>query len=84
MSLTVPIIAIYVQAVIKMESDGSFILKNLGKSIISVNGKEVGTGQFLSLSSSCLIEVYYSQLPIFDDCYDIFILFDDFQNLFFI
>lgn len=45
-----------------MEGDGSFHLKNLGKSLISVNGKSVATGQLLNLSSSCLIEVscFYS------------------------
>lgn len=45
------------QASIKMEKDGSFFLKNLGKRSISVNGKEVPTGQLISLSSSCLIEI---------------------------
>ncbi|CAK9157071.1 unnamed protein product [Ilex paraguariensis] len=45
------------QAIIKMETDGSFFLKNLGKSLISVNGKSVATGQLLSLASSCLIEI---------------------------
>ncbi|KAK9265967.1 hypothetical protein L1049_003491 [Liquidambar formosana] len=45
------------QASIKMERDGSFFLKNLGKSSISVNGKDVTTGQLLNLSSSCLIEI---------------------------
>lgn len=44
-----------------METDGSFSLKNLGRSSISVNGKAVATGQLLTLSSSCLIEV--SNLP---------------------
>lgn len=45
------------QALIKMETDGSFFLKNLGKTSISVNGKAVATGQSLGLTSSCLIEV---------------------------
>lgn len=45
------------QAIIKMEGDGSFHLKNLGKSLISVNGKSVTTGRWLSLGLSCLIEI---------------------------
>lgn len=40
-----------------MDKSGSFDLKNLGKCSISVNNKEVGPGQSLSLISSCLIEV---------------------------
>lgn len=45
------------QASIKMESDGSFCLKNLGRCSIAVNGKSVDTGQYLTLSSSCVIEI---------------------------
>ncbi|KAJ7944207.1 Forkhead-associated (FHA) domain [Quillaja saponaria] len=45
------------QALIKMEKNGSFILKNLGKSSIFLNGKEVASGQLRSLSSSSLIEI---------------------------
>ncbi|KAL7144158.1 hypothetical protein ABFS83_08G240100 [Erythranthe nasuta] len=45
------------QAIIKMEADGSFFLKNLGKSSVSVNGIAVATGQLLNLSSGCLIEI---------------------------
>ncbi|KAL9464578.1 hypothetical protein AB3S75_002229 [Citrus x aurantiifolia] len=45
------------QALIKMEQDGSFFLKNLGKSSIFLNGKEIATGQAGSLSSSSLIEI---------------------------
>lgn len=45
------------QAIIKMEADGSFSLKNLGASSISLNGKEVAHGQVVVLSSSCLIEI---------------------------
>lgn len=45
------------QAIIKMEADGSFFLKNLGKSSVSVNGMTIETGQLLSLSSDCLIEI---------------------------
>lgn len=45
------------QALIKMEQDGSFFLKNLGKSSIFLNGKEIATGQAASLSSSSLIEI---------------------------
>lgn len=40
-----------------MEQDGSFFLKNLGKSSMFLNGKEIATGQAGSLSSSSLIEV---------------------------
>lgn len=40
-----------------MESDGSFFLKNLGKSSIFLNGKEIATGHAASLCSSSLIEV---------------------------
>lgn len=42
-----------------MEADGSFFLKNLGKSPVSVNGMTIETGEFLSLGSSCLIEVLF-------------------------
>lgn len=45
------------QAIIKMEDDGSFYLKNLGKCSIVVNSKEVATGQHFNLTSSCLIEI---------------------------
>ncbi|KAK4346899.1 hypothetical protein RND71_033238 [Anisodus tanguticus] len=45
------------QASIKMESDGSFCLKNLGRCPIAVNGKSVDTGQYLTLSCSCVIEI---------------------------
>uniref|UniRef100_A0A7N0UII5 FHA domain-containing protein n=1 Tax=Kalanchoe fedtschenkoi TaxID=63787 RepID=A0A7N0UII5_KALFE len=45
------------QASIKLEADGSFTVKNLGKHCISVNGTELGTGQFMTLSLSNLIEI---------------------------
>lgn len=45
------------QAIIKMEADGSFLLKNLGKSSVSVNGVEIASGQLLNLSTNCLIEI---------------------------
>ncbi|KAG6644560.1 uncharacterized protein LOC122318560 isoform X1 [Carya illinoinensis] len=45
------------QAIIKMDNGGSFYLTNLGKCSISVNNKEVGPGQSLSLICSCLIEI---------------------------
>ncbi|CAN1843446.1 Microspherule protein 1 [Linum perenne] len=45
------------QAIIKMETDGSFILKNLGKSPMFMNGKELPSGQTASLISSSLIEI---------------------------
>ncbi|XWS33819.1 hypothetical protein CRYUN_Cryun22dG0115600 [Craigia yunnanensis] len=45
------------QALIKMEKDGSFSLKNLGKSSIFLNGKEVSTGELMGLGSSSLVEI---------------------------
>ncbi|CAN4083367.1 unnamed protein product [Withania somnifera] len=45
------------QASIKIESDGSFCLKNLGRCSIAVNGKSVDTGQYLTLTCSCVIEI---------------------------
>lgn len=42
-----------------MEADGSFFLKNLGKSSVLVNGVAVACGQLMNLSTSCLIEVIY-------------------------
>ncbi|KAI3973938.1 hypothetical protein MKX01_030514 [Papaver californicum] len=45
------------QAIIKMEKDGSFYLKNLGKCSIIVNSTELPGGHRLKLSSSCLIEI---------------------------
>ncbi|GAB2267691.1 hypothetical protein Dimus_002674 [Dionaea muscipula] len=45
------------QAIIKMERDGSFLLKNLGKFSLSINNDEVYPGQSLRLQSNCLIEI---------------------------
>ncbi|XVF62139.1 hypothetical protein PTKIN_Ptkin08bG0193000 [Pterospermum kingtungense] len=45
------------QALIKMEEDGSFSLKNLGKNPIFINGKEISIGQLMGLGSSSLIEI---------------------------
>ncbi|KAK1267419.1 hypothetical protein QJS04_geneDACA014501 [Acorus gramineus] len=45
------------QAIIKMDEDGSFSIKNTGKYSIFVNRKEVMANQCCNLSSSCLIEV---------------------------
>ncbi|KAI6671453.1 hypothetical protein NL676_006338 [Syzygium grande] len=45
------------QALIKLEKDGSFSLKNLGRCSMFLNGREVASGQRLDLSSGCLIEV---------------------------
>ncbi|XP_011028642.1 PREDICTED: uncharacterized protein LOC105128604 [Populus euphratica] len=45
------------QALIKMEGDGSFFLKNLGKSPMFLNGKELTCGQSMGLRSSSLIEI---------------------------
>ncbi|KAK4490290.1 hypothetical protein RD792_000957, partial [Penstemon davidsonii] len=44
------------QAMIKMDVNGLFRLKNLGKCSIYVNGKQVVPGQSLILTSGCLIE----------------------------
>ncbi|KAK7310941.1 hypothetical protein RJT34_08752 [Clitoria ternatea] len=45
------------QAIIKMDKDGSFYIKNVGKSSILVNSKEVHASQSQRLDSSYLIEV---------------------------
>ncbi|MED6194064.1 hypothetical protein PIB30_025139 [Stylosanthes scabra] len=45
------------QALIRMEANGSFIIKNLGKNSIFLNGKEVSPGQLRGLSTSSLIEI---------------------------
>ncbi|KAI3853199.1 hypothetical protein MKX03_021526 [Papaver bracteatum] len=45
------------QATIKMDENGSFYMKNLGKCSVLVNSKELKTGQRVKLSSNCLIEI---------------------------
>lgn len=45
------------QATLKMEIDGSFLLKNHGKCPTFVNGKEVQPGHNVNLISGCLIEM---------------------------
>lgn len=45
------------QAIIKMDDDGCFHLKNIGKSSIFVNSKEVPVKKRINLSSSALIEI---------------------------
>ncbi|CAL0327003.1 unnamed protein product [Lupinus luteus] len=45
------------QAVIKMDKDGFFYIKNFGKGSILVNSKEVHNGQSQRLHSNCLIEL---------------------------
>ncbi|KAE9603548.1 putative transcription factor interactor and regulator FHA-SMAD family [Lupinus albus] len=45
------------QAVIKMDKDGFFYIKNFGKGLILVNNKEVHTGQSQRLHSNCLVEL---------------------------
>ncbi|KAL3845285.1 hypothetical protein ACJIZ3_002688 [Penstemon smallii] len=45
------------QAMIKIDVNGLFRLKNLGKCSIYVNGKEVVPGQSQILTSGCLIEI---------------------------
>lgn len=55
------------KALIKLDADGSFIIKNLGKRSIFLNGKEIATGQARGLGASSVIEVtvfpfYFKQL----------------------
>ncbi|CAJ1942441.1 unnamed protein product [Sphenostylis stenocarpa] len=55
------------QALIKLEVDGSFIIKNLGKRSIFLNGKEIASGQARGLGACSVIEVtvfpfYFEQL----------------------
>ncbi|KAI3989154.1 hypothetical protein MKX01_033190 [Papaver californicum] len=45
------------QATIKMDENGSFYMKNLGRCSVLVNSKELKTGQRVKLSSNCLIEI---------------------------
>lgn len=45
------------QALIKMEDDGVFYIKNLGRNSMFINGQEIFTGQKIGLSSSSLIEI---------------------------
>nr|GEX46168.1 SMAD/FHA domain, microspherule protein domain protein [Tanacetum cinerariifolium] len=45
------------QATIKMDVDGTFTLRNIGKSSISMNGNSVAPGQVVALGSSSLIEI---------------------------
>ncbi|KAL2318874.1 hypothetical protein Fmac_032750 [Flemingia macrophylla] len=58
------------QAIIKMDKDGSFYIKNLGKSSILINSKEVHTGQSQKLHSNYLVEAQFTivsvavQLPL--------------------
>ncbi|KAJ9555688.1 hypothetical protein OSB04_010302 [Centaurea solstitialis] len=45
------------QAIIHMDQEGSFHLKNLGKYSVFVNSVELATNQSVNLTSSCLIEI---------------------------
>ncbi|XP_074287186.1 uncharacterized protein LOC141612334 [Silene latifolia] len=45
------------QAIMKMENDGTFSVRNMGKCSIYVNSKEILHGQILALHSNCLIEI---------------------------
>lgn len=45
------------QAIIKIDQDGFFSLKNLGKCSISINNKDVAPGHCLRLNSGCFIEI---------------------------
>lgn len=53
-----------VQAVIKMDNDGSFYINNTGKCSIFVNGKEVPCSKRINIMSDSLIEVWPSN-PFF-------------------
>ncbi|XP_058766923.1 uncharacterized protein LOC131640536 [Vicia villosa] len=46
------------QASIKMDASGSFMIKNLGKRTLYLNGKEVPKGQMRGLSAGSLIEIW--------------------------
>ncbi|XP_047342585.1 uncharacterized protein LOC124946069 [Impatiens glandulifera] len=45
------------QAIIRMDEDGSFTMKNLGNGQVFVNGKQVAPKQTANLPSNCLIDV---------------------------
>ncbi|KAI3673247.1 hypothetical protein L6452_39364 [Arctium lappa] len=45
------------QAIIHLDQEGSFHLKNLGKYSVFVNSVELATNQSVNLTSSCLIEI---------------------------
>ncbi|KAJ0571098.1 putative transcription factor interactor and regulator FHA-SMAD family [Helianthus annuus] len=45
------------QAILHMDHEGSFHLKNLSKYSIFINSMELATNQSISLTSSCLIEI---------------------------
>ncbi|KAI7737317.1 hypothetical protein M8C21_031415 [Ambrosia artemisiifolia] len=45
------------QAIIKMETDGTFTLKNIGKGSILVNGESIAHWQVAALGSRCLIQI---------------------------
>lgn len=45
------------QAIIKLDRDGFFSLKNLGKNSISINNKDVFPSHWVRLISGCLIEI---------------------------
>ncbi|XP_024012154.1 uncharacterized protein LOC18018501 isoform X2 [Eutrema salsugineum] len=45
------------QALVKLENNGSFSLKNLGKRHMLVNGEKLNTGQIVSLTSSSSVDI---------------------------
>ncbi|XP_076892841.1 uncharacterized protein LOC143544678 [Bidens hawaiensis] len=45
------------QAILHMDREGSFHMKNLGKYSIFINNIELATNQSITLTSSCLIEI---------------------------
>lgn len=45
------------KAIIKLKSDGEFYLKNIGKSLVFVNGKPITTGYMKRVDNNSLIEV---------------------------
>lgn len=50
------------QAIIKMDKDGSFFIKNIGRSSMLINSTELHTGQSQRLLSNYLIELKGTQL----------------------
>lgn len=71
------------QAIIKIDQDGFFSLKNLGKCSISINSKDVAPGHCLRLNSGCIIEVCSSYCK--ENCliywWDEVLLFQDFHYM---
>ncbi|KAJ0824042.1 putative microspherule protein [Helianthus annuus] len=54
---SVKLIFVNFQAILHMDHEGSFHLKNLSKYSIFINSMELASNQSISLTSSCLIEI---------------------------